>query len=179
MKGGPQRLLCTVLAGPVYLGQAIALMRATGTLLTILALVAVQAPWIACACDGDAGIVPVLASLAHGDVDDGHAGHAHAGHCCDHAAHLMHGAAHRHGAHCHDGQEHDGDAPERHDGFSLPVASMPGGVSLDAHHAIPAIFTTLDDAAMLPVATQATTLRDAGPPEPRLEPGVTTERLLL
>ncbi len=158
-------------------------MRAAGTLLTILALVAVQAPWIACACDGDASIVPVIAGLMHSDADAEH-GHDHAGHCCDHTAHLAHGADHRHGTHCHgtfahDHDDHDQDAPERHDGFSLPFASMPADVTLDAADVLPAIFTTLDDAATLAVATHASTLRDAGPPEPRLEPGVTTERLLL
>jgi len=161
--------------------------RAAGTLLTVLSLLAVQAPWIACHCDGEAALTSLLTGvLVHQDTEHAsHAGHTHG--CCDGVAHAVHGAHHAHGVHCHGTDPHDrapGGAPEpaggeRHEGFRLALRTLPGDVDLDAPD-------VRADAAALPSAVAAWAAlaspalrQDTDPPQRSRIPASATERLLL
>ncbi len=160
-------------------------MRTTGTLLTVLALLAVQAPWIACACDGNAAFTPLLAGvLVHG-ADTHEHGDDHAHTCCDAVAHAVHGADHSHGRHCHGvlAHTHEGEDPEapteRHDGFSLALRTLPTDVGLDAAEVVPALFTALLEDATWSCSEARTVAAEPEPPERPGTPPAATERRLL
>ena len=159
-------------------------MRTTGTLLTVLALLLAQAPWIACACEGDATVVPLLAlGLGHADAAHEHADeHGHAHHCCDHIAHAVHGSDHAHGSHCHGtfAHSHEEDEPsERHDGFRLDLRTLPSVVSLDEHLPTPTLFAALPDFLAWPRLDAIERAVEPEPPERPVTPIAATERLLL
>lgn len=151
-------------------------MRASGVLLTVLALVLVQAPWVVCSCEDDAGCGPLFAEC---ECIGHHAAHRDEAHKDE--AHKNH-ASHEHGAECnHEG----GDEPEEpcdHVGFRLPLGTMPAPASLDV--ALHVMHGALDLALVYesPAALADTTCVRApsDPPEgPRIAPSVATERLLL
>ncbi len=171
-------------------------MRTAGTLLTVLALLLAQAPWIACTCDGDAALRPLLAGVfGHGDAEHD-ADHPH--HCCDGVAHAVHGAGHAHGRHCHATFSHthdDGSAPcedhgapqdeepdeqtERHDGFRLALRTLPADLDLEASPAAPAPFDAcLADLVAGPFEAPALWVATE-PPERSNTPSAATERRLL
>lgn len=190
-----------LLAGPDAFGHAGQPMRTAGTLLTVLALLLAQAPWIACTCDGAAALRPLLTGVfGHGDAEHD-ADHPH--HCCDGVAHAVHGADHAHGRDCHGRHSHetfshthdDGSAPckhheapqdeepdkptERHDGFRIALRTLPADVDLEASLAAPAFFDACL-AAGLPGPFEAPALWVAAePPERSNTPRAATERRLL
>lgn len=160
-------------------------MRAAGILLTVLALLAVQAPWIACACGGSPSFAPLLgAFLLHADAGHDHEdGHAHA--CCDGVAHALHGTGHKHAPHCHATFAHEHETPdepeapsERHDGFQFALRTLSSSVSLDAPAWVPLFDALLADASWQVIESR-TRITDADPPERRNIPPAATERLLL
>ena len=155
-------------------------MRRLGSLLTLLALLAVQAPWVVCDCEVDGGLKPQLLGL-FGDGfacdcaehEDGH-GHHHHGHA-HHNGHHHHGHGHHHcdhGArHCHGSYTHghgeDGEpTPSGHVAIRLPMGVMPALALLVEDRA----------GAALDTATPHVEVRPPGDPT---APSVRTERLLL
>ena len=163
-------------------------MRAAGTLLTVLALLAVQAPWIACHCDGDTSLTSLLTGvLVHPDtVHEQEHGHAHA--CCDGVAHAVHGSGHAHGRHCHGtfahthgGTPSDGEkAPtERHDGFRLALRTLPSDADFGAPDVRVEAGPALLQAQAWFVQTIAALADESDPPERCCFPASATERLLL
>jgi hypothetical protein len=167
-------------------------MRTAGTLLTVLALLLAQAPWIACACDGETALTPLLAGMFEHDAPEHGGEHGH--HCCDGIAHAVHGADHAHGRHCHgtfahthtDGstpcEQHEQEEPaptERHDGFRLDLRTLPADVDLEAPLTAPAHFDAcLADGLAGPVEAPALWVA-IEPPERSNTPSAATERRLL
>lgn len=171
-------------------------MRRAGTLFTLLALLAVQAPWLGCDC-GDGATTPTwFGPLAHAvrclcehadgadhDVDCAH----HHGTACSHGHDHDHGHTHDHG-HDHDGwhhydHHHHDDVPphdhEPHVAFHMQLSAVPASVTLEAARVAfaplallvePVATTRLDEIEVLP---------DEAPPGDPVAPSVRTERLLL
>lgn len=176
-----------LLAGAAPLGHAHRSMRSAGTLLTVLALLLAQAPWVACACEGDATVLPLLAvGLGHADAAHEHAdeqGHVHP--CCDHIAHAVHGSDHAHGSHCHGTftHTHNDESPEapaeRHDGFRLALRTLPSDVHLDEPAATPTLFDAFLEYATWHVLGARALIGEPDPPERATRPPAATERLLL
>ncbi|MDA1194222.1 MAG: hypothetical protein O2894_03485 [Planctomycetota bacterium] len=159
-------------------------MRRTGILFTLLALVAAQAPWIACDCASGGSIKPLLLSAdSHehdDDVNDGHTTHTNGSSCC-------HGHGHSHaqvelaGRHCHGTYTHehgkDDREPTDHLAFRLPMGTMPAPAALAA-----LALDFLTASAPIALASLGAPVSFAAPEKPPggcAPPSVTTERLLL
>ena len=150
-------------------------MRRAGILLTALALLAVQAPWVACACSDDAAFAPLLVG-GFGHVAADASGDAS---CCAPAAHIAHGRSHGHGCahhdeaapHCHGRPvapaPADEPTPSDHVAFRLPASVMTGAVALPA----PAVQFAL--LAILSADTSAAPARRS-PAHPHGHPPVAT-----
>ncbi len=153
-------------------------MRAVGVLFTVMALVLVQAPWIMCNCEGEAGCGPLFADCKclghHAEEHAKKHGHHHHGH----GSHNHHHGHHHHGDPHHDDEGGDDEGPCEHVGFRVPMGTMPAPVGLDA----PVL--TLDlalifDAPVMTVCAPQLPERIEPPPGPHIAPSVVTERLLL
>ena len=153
-------------------------MRLAGTLFTVLALLAVQAPWVVCACE-DGGVTPQLLGLfgdemlcecseAH-DHDHDHDGHAH------HDTKCVHHHAHVHHSHD-DGEDH---GPAGHVAFRLPMGTMPAGLALEAAQITFAPLALLTESFETAPLDRITFALDERPPGDPVAPSVRTERLLL
>ena len=156
-------------------------MHRLGALFTVLALVAVQAPWIVCGCE-DGAITPQLLGLfGHELACECHEGHEHDGH-----GHHVHGhghhAHHGHGHHEHRGHRHAPDCPHHdhgHVAFHMALGLMPPSVTLDAAAVTFAPLALLAEAYEPAVFDEHDLLVDERPPGDPVAPSVRTERLLL
>lgn len=166
-------------------------MRCLGAILTVLALLAVQAPWEMCACEGGT-VTPQLFGLVGHDLpcacEEGHAhdlhGHHHHGHHRDaHHPHAHHPHPHHQHGHPHHGHERDcpqhPDHEHDHVTFHMALGLMPPAVELDAADIAFAPLALLTASHEAAAHDDAETVRDDRPPGDPVAPSVRTERLLL
>lgn len=144
-------------------------MRSAGILFTTLALLLVQAPWIVCNCEDDAGCGPLFVEChcldSHGHESAPRHDHTHGADECD-------------GSH-ETGEPADGESPCDHVGFRLPFGTMPAAVALDApSHATIDLALAAEHPTAL-VSEARIHARSDPPPERLLTPSVVTECLLL
>jgi hypothetical protein len=162
-------------------------MRAAGSLLTVLALLAVQAPWVACTCEETAACTPLLTAPLLGDGHEHE--HQHAQGCCDVLAHAVHGRRHAHRRHCHGavvhshahehGHHDEGAPPERHDGFRLSYVALSAPVSLETPAAPSFLAVVAEGLQGWPRLERGGASEHPEPPGGPRVPDAACERLLL